>query len=553
MSDRVNRGGDGRRQYDRVENDTESYDREQIDRDRYSRTQNDRKRSAREQATEESYDRERRDQDRYSREMRKRENRKRKTAITVKLIILVVLIVVLLVILWMVTGSGRFNQNRPATSLDSLLHPENSSSGSGGTDTPEQTEFREKVIAQAKAMAVQYDYDGAIELLNTIDGAQEDAGILSLLADYETQKSNLVATDPEKVTHIFFHSLVVDPARAFSMTEDETWNHATPGFCQWMTTTYEFDRIMQQMYDKGFVIVSLYDLVERTTDENGVEHVTPKSIYLPQGKTPFVLSVDDLCYYHTHNGRGCASRMIVGENGRPTCEYVTAEGETLVGSYDCVPRLDDFLDQHPDFSYKGAKGTIALTGYDGILGYRTDYCYRDRVDLSWDQQAWLDANPDFDWNAECAAASAVADAIKADGWTFASHTWGHIRVGDVDMDWLKTDTEKWLNYVAPLIGGSDIIVFAHGQDLAAWNEDYASTEKFRYLKSQGFTFYCNVDGASQYFVQTGDEFLRMGRRNVDGYRLWEAVYGGADRVSDLFDAASVIDPARPTDPSLYQL
>ena len=120
------------------------------------------------------------------------------------------------------------------------------------------------------------------------------------------------------------------------------------------------------------------------------------------------------------------------------------------------------------------------------------------------------------------------------------------------MEWLQTDTQKWLDYVAPLIGGSDRIIFAHGQDLAAWNEEYASTEKFQYLKSKGFDIYCNVD-STQYFVQIGDLFLRMGRRNLDGYRLWEAVYGGNDKVSDLIDAASVIDPKRPTDASLYNL
>ena len=40
----------------------------------------------------------------------------------------------------------------------------------------------------------------------------------------------------------------------------------------------------------------------------------------------------------------------------------------------------------------------ALTGYDGILGYRTDGDYKTREDLTDDQVAWLDAHPDFDWD-----------------------------------------------------------------------------------------------------------------------------------------------------------
>ena len=144
------------------------------------------------------------------------------------------------------------------------------------------------------------------------------------------------------------------------------------------------------------------------------------------------------------------------------------------------------------------------------------------MNLDEDQQAFLDANPDFDWNAECEAARTVAQAILDDGWTFASHTWGHIRIGDAGIEWVRTDTQKWLEQVAPLIGGTDIIIFAHGQDLASWDEDYASTEKFQYLKSKGFSIYCNVD-SSKYFVQIGDDFLRMGRRNLDGYRLYKAI------------------------------
>lgn len=147
----------------------------------------------------------------------------------------------------------------------------------------------------------------------------------------------------------------------------------------------------------------------------------------------------------------------------------------------------------------------------------------------------------------------VADAIKADGWTFASHTWGHIRVGDKPIETIQADTEKWLTYVAPLIGGSDIIIFAHGQDLSDWHDYTMDNEKFAYLKSQAFNIYCNVD-SSQYFVQVRDNYLRMGRRNLDGYRLYQNLYGGGeDRTSDLFDSASVIDPQRPTDPSLYNL
>ena len=476
------------------------------------------------------------------REMRRR---RRRNALILKAVLLVVLIIVLVVLIWFVAGGPGRKSKKDQTVVNGGSTDTPVTDSSAGTESSE----RDTKIEEAKSMAVQYDYQGAIDLLKTIEGADQDADIITLVADYESQISNLVATPPEKVTHVFFHSLVVDPDLGFKDPADPV----TPGFCQWMTTVDEFNAMMDQMYERGYVLVDLHDLVEETTDENGTVHMTPKDVMLPEGKTPFVLSLDDLCYYHSYDGRGIASKMVLDEEGKPTCEYVTPEGETVTGSYDCVPLLDDFLEEHPDFSYKGAKGTIALTGYNGILGYRTDSDYKTGQDLTADQQAWLDAHPDFNWEQECEEAKKVAEAMKADGWKFASHTWGHIRVGqDCSLEHLQTDTERWLQDVAPLIGGTDTIIFAHGEDLAAWNENYADSPKFQYLKSKGFDIYCNVD-SSQYFVQIEDGFLRMGRRNLDGYRLWEAVYGGNDRLSDLFDAASVFDPKRPTDAAMYAL
>ena len=488
---------------------------------------------------------------------REMKRRRRRNALIAKTVLLCVLVVLLIVAIWFVTGGpGRMGGGGSGDSSVSTSSGgeggSTSGSSAGVTDSPEAQ--KEVAISEAEALAVQYDYDGAIERLNSVEGADQDADIITLIADYQTKKSSLLAWTPDKVTHIFFHSLVVDPDRGFSMKEgDSGWNSGTAGFCQWMTTVDEFNAIIEQMYERGFVLVDLDDMIERTTDESGTVHITAKSIMLPEGKTPFVLSLDDLSYYHSYDGRGTASKMIIGEDGKPTCEYVQADGTTVVGDYDCVPLLDAFVEEHPDFSYKGAKGTIALTGYNGILGYRTDSTYRDRVDLDADQQVWLDAHPDFDWDEECAQARAVAECLKEDGWKFASHTWGHIRVGaNTSLEHIQTDTQKWKEYVEPLIGETDKIIFAHGEDLASWNEDYASSPKFQYLKSQGFNVFCNVD-SSQYFVQVEDQFLRMGRRNLDGYRLWEAVYGGTDRVSDLIDASSVFDAKRPTDASYYSL
>ncbi|MDD3279409.1 MAG: polysaccharide deacetylase [Lachnospiraceae bacterium] len=486
---------------------------------------------------------------------RKAARRKRKQRLLIiKSVILVLLLCVLGVGIFAIAGG--FNKKKPQNSGGTIT-ADNSSSTSGtsaSSVTVQPQDAKTVKMAEAQTLAVQYDYDGAMAKLGEIENADQDADVITKMAEYQAAKSSLVAWDPVKVTHVFYHSLVVDPAKGFSLTGDDGWDNATKGWCQWMTTVEEFNRINDQMYANGYVLVALSDLYTETTDENGTVHITTNQIMLPEGKKPFVLSLDDLCYYHSYNGRGTATRMIVGDDGKPTCEYVDENGQTQVGAYDCVPLLDQFIETHPDFSYKGAKGTIALTGYNGILGYRTDGVYQTRnpEDLDRDQSEWLAANPNFNYDNDVAEAKKVAEAIKADGWTFASHTWGHIKIGDASMESLQSDTQKWLTYVEPLVGDTDVIIFAHGQDLANWNEDYASTAKFQYLKSQGFNVYCNVD-SSQYYVESGDLYFRMGRRNLDGYRMYHSKFDNDGKIADLFDVNAVWDDRRPTDASLYTI
>ena len=103
--------------------------------------------------------------------------------------------------------------------------------------------------------------------------------------------------------------------------------------------------------------------------------VFKQGYYASAWKQAFVMSQDDVCYYEYMDGDGFASRIVVGEDGKPVCEMKMDDGSISVGAYDLVPLLDEFIEEHPDFSYRGAKAVLAFTGYNGILGYRTAASY----------------------------------------------------------------------------------------------------------------------------------------------------------------------------------
>lgn len=465
------------------------------------------------------------------------------------LVILLVVIAALAVFLVKDLTGGKKSSQSPVTSTGETTNPGESEApadetGNEVTETQGETETEASLEDQAALKAAQYDYDGAIQLLKGSSDYAANTEYQALVAEYEAQRDACVEYPVDQVTHVFFHSMIVDENRAWAKGAGDA---TTDGLNQVMTTMDEFKQIMESMYEKGYVMVSIHELCE--IDEN--RNVSRGTIRLPEGKKPFVLSQDDLSYYHYQDGYGLADKLLIDENGEVKNQYTEADGTVKIGDYDMVPWIDTFVKEHPDFSYHGQKGIIALTGYNGILGYRTDIAYKTRENLDELQQKWLDEHPDFDeaaWNQECEEAKKVADAMKANGWEFASHTWGHINVTEASLDKLKEDNEKWQTYVKPLIGDTNVVIFSFGADLGSWEGYAPGNEKFQYMKSQGFDIYCNVD-SSQYWVQFGSEvtngqsqYMRQGRRNLDGYRM----YYNPEMLSDLFDANAVFSKLRPT-------
>lgn len=452
----------------------------------------------------------------------------------------IILFILILVLLLTFAGIGiliyKIKKNDPedTITMDSLLEYVHSEDNSESDHEPETFEIYsdtqinplDKLLSDADRLALGYDYDRAIELLSSSDYSDEPS-VLEAIASYEETKSTLVRVDPTKITHVFFHSLIMDNDKAFDGDSDEA------GYNQVMTTKHEFLEILNQMYDRGYVLVKMHDIAYEKMDENGDISFVTGNIMLPPGKKAFVMSQDDVCYYEYMKNDGFASRIVIGEDGKPTCEMKMDDGTVAVGSYDLVPLLDDFIETHPDFSYKGARAVLAFTGYEGVLGYRTDPAYKD-------------SNPNYEQ--DCESVREVAQCLRDNGWELASHSWGHINMRDRDFASVKTDADKWESRVESLIGETDIILYPFGADIGDWRLYNKENEKFNYLYDLGFRYFCNVDG-SPHWVQIGENFLRQGRRNLDGYRMYydlpetnpEKTY-----LNDLFDVTTVFDLDRPT-------
>ena len=404
-------------------------------------------------------------------------------------------------------------------------------------ESPEDLSVAE-LIKQTDFVAAGYDYQKAIQMLQSSKYYGKNKKLEKKEAEYQKLDSQLVAyAQPDTITHIFFHSLIVDPERAFDKDVDQD------GYNMYMTTVDEFNAILEAMYQKGYVLISPYDMAYEVTDSTGT-HFTYGQIRLPEGKIPFIMSQDDLNYYSymvgtgsginetpvfaDTNGDGFAHKIVIGDDGFPTCEYMDADGTITTGDYDLVPALETFIQSHPDFSYHGARAILGMTGYEGVFGYRTKPSY----------EAAMGSDA---YAAEVKSAKEVAQCLRDHGWILASHSYGHPAYGNLTAERVERDSNKWEDTVQPIIGDTDVILYPHGSDIAGVEKYTFENKKFAALYDDGYRYFFNVDGHA-YWNQLGENYFRGGRRNLDGYRM----YHNPKKLKDLFDVDKVFDKSRPT-------
>lgn len=382
----------------------------------------------------------------------------------------------------------------------------------------------EKTLTDAQTKALMYDYDTAIEMVTGIEGYETDEELKSIVAGFTADRDKCVAwPDNTQISHLFFHSLIVDTSRAFRKGSSQP-----VGYNRYMTTVSEFNQILESLYEKGYVLVRMHDIAEPVADENGNLVLRKKSIMLPEGKSPVVISQDDVNYYQYMKYDGFADKLVLTDEGEVTCQYTDTDGNVTFGEYDVLPILDRFVREHPDFSYRGAKGILGVTGYEGALGYKTGWHMYDLDNP--DEAALLAAQQE--------EVKKVAEAIRASGWEFASHSYTHSDMGESPYSKIIYDTDKWEREVEPLLGETDIYLYPYGSDICDWR-GYKG-DKYEYLKAAGFWYFCNVDSA-RYWIQFTDDYMRMGRINADGERMVKT----PAKLEYFFDPAVVLDPTRP--------
>lgn len=442
--------------------------------------------------------------------------------------LLVIAAVVILFVVFISGSINRSNARREQERNESIAAEQ-----SEAQKLLEQEAEANRILMEAEKLAAGCDYDGAIALLDSFTGdfyafdaliACRDACVLA--------KDNLVEySQPASIMNLSFHQLIVDPQKAFT---DDRYGDSYPYH---YITTSEFAAILQELYENGYILVDFTDFIEETENADGSVSLSTKSLYLPQGKKPLMITQTQANYYTymvdsdgdglaDKGGDGFASRLIVDGNGNLTNEYVDNSGTTVTGNYDVVPILEDFIARNPGFSYRGARAVISVSGYDGLFGYRT--------------------NPEAEkvlgeavYQQQLSELPAVVQALRDKGYRLACYTYGNVAYGKLDAAAVQADIDKWEAEVTPLLSQVDTLVFAKNSDISEETGPYTG-DKFNILRSAGFRYFIGFWNGDSVFSAVSRNHVRTGRLMVTGNNLEnnKAMFEG------LFTPDAVLDTGR---------
>ena len=380
----------------------------------------------------------------------------------------------------------------------------------------------QSIMAQADELAAGYNYQAAIDLLNSFGDATEYPDLGAKKAELVTAQQQLTEhREPSLIPNLSFHVLIEDLPRA--MKSEGYGGSYNKNF----VSTGEFKAILNQLYANGYVLVDFESFTEVGTDLEGNTKIQMKPIYLPAGKKPIMLTETLVNYFGymidenndgTVDGGGFASKLVL-EGGKIKAEYVDGSGQTLVGDYDLVPILESFIEEHPDFSYQGARATLAVTGYEGIFGYRTNTSY-----IATKGQAYYDQ--------ECASAKEVVNALREAGYNIACFTYGNVAYRDMSTAQVQADLQNWTQQITPVLGEVDTLVFARTSNISDYG---AGSTTLNLLKTTGFRFF--VSNGTQPWAEINTTYVRQNRLMVTGQNM--AHY--KDQFTGIFDCAAVLD------------
>ena len=362
----------------------------------------------------------------------------------------------------------------------------------------------------------------ARDLLERLRGVfPENKEVSKLFATAVSNTAETLEVHFGPVEHISVKPLIVTPARAF----DNDANAAA--IAQGMMTTSEFRALLSGLYERGYVLIDIDTLL----DAEG----QPASILVPPGKKPLLFTMETANYYAHRAANGLCSNLVLDGDGNVSGQYLDEKGVQRVDrEAEAIGILERFVEDHPDFSFDGAKGIVSLTGYESIYGY---VCNSDQLTSRNENNAEsglaTQQMGETQMAENRAAVKAITERLMSSGWRIASSTYAFLQAGsdDTTREALEADTIRWEEQVGSLVGQTDILMYPNGSFL---NGD---DPRCVMLRERGFRYFAGL--GPQAYVYYRENYVYMDKTAINGYAMEQA------DLSRFFDARTARDALRP--------
>ena len=380
----------------------------------------------------------------------------------------------------------------------------------------------EPLIGECEHMLEKYKFYSAEKVLSDMaEIFPEDDIINNALLE---ATSNTVETTEYKgkIPVLCVRNLICDTDTAFKRPQSGSDN-------DYYITVNEFRAILEELYANDYILVDplTYAGMENET------YMVERPLTIPVGKKPVVIMIDNLTYGLATVGDGVCTKLTLNDKGEILSEYTTGDGEVKSGrEYEAIGILDSFVSQHPDFSFDGVKGTIAVSGFESVFGYvvsrnQADYRQKTSESMGLDPVSYTDD----EIKSNCKTVSNIAAALKDNGWQFASNTYAFFNSAKNEkIDSIKKDTQLWLDEIGSLLGEVHMISYPNGNYIPG------SDERAEYLKSKGFRVYFGT--GTEPYTTYGYNYLYYDRIMVSSWTLSKYNFKA------FFDKTKIMDPAR---------
>ncbi len=378
--------------------------------------------------------------------------------------------------------------------------------------------FDREIILIRQEMALQKTYDASLRIKRLLDYFPEDSELLAFEKTCQEMNPESVVTWWDPVEHLAIRPLIADPDRAF---DGDPYQAAAD---QSLLLTGEFSRVLEQLYQGGYVLV---DSRSFASEEGSL-----RGIPCPRDKKPLVLVLEDFYCTLPRAESGLAWRLDLNDRGQVEGVLLNRDGSRVSDrSYTAIGILEEFIERHPDFSFNGATGVIALVGQYGLFGYPL----ADVQDLAWRKEAAaMDQEmaplPPTDFSANRMKVEALAAALASRNWRLASGTYGRLSLPFVSMEEIEQDLAMTALWVEPYTGKLTALYCPFGDHIEG------NSGKTGLYTGAGYTLQSGY-GSWPYW-HDGGGYVYVARTSLTGTALRQSSTVNLGR---FFDAGQVLD------------